>query len=101
MMSNFEKTDLDYFKLIKEAKKLQPSSDWRQVRLALLADCATQHLVPILKTLAGKNGLNLEIYEGGYDGIELEVINPNSTLYSFAPDFVAVLTTTEKLKARY
>ncbi|MDN7999686.1 hypothetical protein QZN00_21330 [Burkholderia multivorans] len=70
------------------------------MKLALLADCATQHLVPLLKVLAADRGYNLTVYEAPYEGIGAEVSDAASGLYEFAPDFVSILNMTEKAKRR-
>lgn len=93
--------ELDYFKLIKEVKKLSFDSSFKKIRVALLADFATQHLSAVLKALAAKQRIQIEIYEGVYDGIELEVFDPNSQLYQFDPDFILFLNSTEKLRSKY
>ncbi len=43
---------LDYFALSKEAKALKTSSAAKVIRIALLADCATQHLATIMRAIA-------------------------------------------------
>jgi FkbH-like protein len=91
----------DYFNLIGEARSLDTSNCPRTVRLAVLAECATQQLIPLLKVLCARNGYRLEVYEGGYDSIDTEILDPQSGLYSFAPQFVAILPASEQLKKRY
>ncbi|KVK92413.1 HAD-IIIC family phosphatase [Burkholderia cepacia] len=91
---------IDYASLRRRAQTFQPDERLKPVKLALLADCATQHLVPLLKVLAADRGYNLTIYEGPYEGIGAEVSDPASGLYEFAPDFVSILNMTEKVKRR-
>ena len=91
---------LDYFALSKEAKGLKISSAAKVIRIALLADCATQHLATIMRAIAARNGVQAELYEGNYDGVDLEILDPNSALYAFAPQYVVILLSSEKLKAR-
>ncbi len=91
---------LDYFALSKEAKALKISSSAKVIRIALLADCATQHLATIMRAIAARNGVQAELYEGNYDGVDLEILDPNSGLYAFAPQYVVILLSSEKLKAR-
>ncbi len=91
---------LDYFALSKEAKALKISSAAKVIRIALLADCATQHLATIMRAIAARNGVQAELYEGNYDGVDLEIIDPNSALYAFTPQYVVILLSSEKLKAR-
>ena len=91
---------LDYFALSKEAKALKISGAAKVIRIALLADCATQHLATIMRAIAARNGVQAELYEGNYDGVDLEILDPNSGLYAFAPQYVVILLSSEKLKAR-
>ena len=91
---------LDYFALSKEAKALKISSAAKVIRIALLADCATQHLATIMRAIAARNGVQAELYEGNYDGVDLEILDPNSALYAFTPQYVVILLSSEKLKAR-
>jgi len=96
----YETGTLDYLDLVDEARSLEPSRCRKVVRLALLADFATQHLVPILRALFARNGIWLEIYEAGYDSIDAEILDPGSGLHRFSPAYVAILVATEKLKIR-
>jgi FkbH-like protein len=91
---------LDYFALSKEAKALKISSAAKVIRIALLADCATQHLATIMRAIAARNGVQAELYEGNYDGVDLEILDPNSALYAFSAQYVVILLSSEKLKAR-
>jgi FkbH-like protein len=91
---------LDYFALSKATRIVNPDDNARTIRVAILADCATQQLVTMLKVLGGKNGVKIEAYEGGYDAIDLEIINSESGLFAFAPDYVIILMSAEKLKSR-
>jgi predicted enzyme involved in methoxymalonyl-ACP biosynthesis len=91
---------LDYFALAKEAKALKTQEAAKVIRVALLADCATQHLATIMRAIAARNNVRAEVYEGNYDGVDLEILDPNSELYAFHPQYVVVLLSSEKLKAR-
>jgi FkbH-like protein len=91
---------LDYLQLVKEAKDLGAADATKALRIAILADFATQQLVPLLKALCARRGFRLEIYEAGYDTIDLEILNRESGLYAFAPDFIAVLMATQSLLPR-
>jgi FkbH-like protein len=91
---------LDYFALSKEAKAIKLPDGAKVVRIALLADCATQHLAAIMRAIAARNGVQAELYEGNYDGVDFEILDPKSALYAFAPQYVVILLSSEKLKAR-
>ena len=91
---------LDYFALLKDARNIDLPDDAKTIRLAILAEYATQHLVTMIKVLGAKSTIVFDIYEGAYDGIDLEILNPNSELYSFQPQYVVILTSSENLKNR-
>lgn len=90
---------LDYFALAKEAKALNIAGTAKVIRLALLADCATQQLADIMRAIAARNNVQAEMYEGNYDGVDLEILAANSALYAFQPQYVIILLSSEKLKA--
>ena len=90
---------LDYFALSKEAKELNTSGAAKVIRIALLADCATQQLADITRAIAARNNVQAEMYEGNYDGVDLEILDRNSALYAFNPQYVVILLSSEKLKA--
>ena len=91
---------LDYYELVRKAKRL-PGGNGPKLRVALLADVSTQHLVPLLRALFADNGFDAEIYEAGFDTVQLEAFNPQSGLYTFAPQVVVVLQSVMKLKQLY
>jgi len=71
------------------------------MRIALLSDAATQQFIPVLRSLFSENGVTVDFYEGPFDAIELEVVNPASGLYEFKPDVVLLLNSTQALRSRY
>lgn len=78
-----DRSELDYSQLVKKARHLPACG--QKHKIALLADVSTQHLVPVLNALFASNGINVGIYEAGYDTIALEAYNPSSGLYAFQP----------------
>ena len=93
--------DLDYFPLLKEAKATTEVDTNPKVRLAVLADCATQQFIPLLRALYAREGFAAEFYEGGFDAVELESRNPGSGLYRFQPDVILVLNSVQRLRDRF
>ena len=100
-MLKYGSSALDYFALAKEARRLDTSACTQTVRLALLGDCATQHLTAILRVLFCKSGIDALIFEAEYDAIESQAFDPDSQLYAFAPDAIVLLNSTARLRARY
>lgn len=99
-MLKADRSELEYFTLMKRAKEL-PSPANRQLRVAILADVSTQHLTPLLRALFASNGVTAVVYEAGFDTVELEAFDPNSGLYAFSPEVVVILQSISKLKANY
>src|ERR1041384_5776215 len=93
--------ELDYFTLVSEARTLDATACPRTLRVAVLADFATQQLVPLIKVLCARSGFRIEVYEAGYDSIDTEILNPRSGLYQFDPQFIAILNAAEHLKKRF
>jgi len=91
----------DYATLIAEARALDTSACTRDLRIAVLADFTTHQLVAVMQALAARRGVRLHVYEAAYDSIESEILDAASGLYAFAPDCVALLAATPKLKGRY
>jgi FkbH-like protein len=100
-MLKAQTTPLDYFKLVKAARKLQPTPGHRKLKVAILGDCATQQLVSMTRVLAQQAGIDAEIFEAGYDTVETEIFDPQSQLYAFAPEVVVLMNTTQALRLRY
>ncbi len=94
------RSDLNYRELVRKARHLKAGSG-QKLRLALLADVSTQHIVPLLRVLFAANGIDVDIYEAGFDTIHLEAYNPQSALYGFAPQIIVILQSIAKLRARY
>jgi FkbH-like protein len=95
-----DRTELDYSRLVKRARLL-PQRGGAGLKVALLADVSTQHLAPLLKVLFHDNSIEAELYEAGYDTVELEAFDPSSALYAFEPDLVVIIQSIWKLKSAY
>src|SRR5882724_5797509 len=93
--------NLDYAALVAASRRLDVSGATQKIKVALLSDGATQRLAPILRTLFARQGVDAEIYEGPFDGIELEVYDRNSGLYKFQPQVVVLLNCVQALRAGF
>jgi FkbH-like protein len=93
--------DLNYFDLIRRRRSLDSSSCNEVLRVAVLADAATQQLVALLEVLFAERGVRIEAYEAPFDAMELQAYDPASALYAFSPDVVVLLTSVQALKSRY
>lgn len=83
-------------KILKEARrlvKLIQNDGWESnIKIAVLGTTSIQHFVSVIRYLLHKEGINADIYEGEYNGINMDVLNPNSPLYSFDPNMVIIYT---------
>src|SRR5262249_40600189 len=91
----------DYIALAKQAKKLDTSACAHRIRVAVLGDCATRHLTAILPVLFSRASIDVRLFEAEYDSIELQVFDPASDLYAFAPDAIVLLNSSGKLRKQY
>jgi FkbH-like protein len=92
---------LNYSALLRQSKRLDDSACTRTMRLAVLSDAAVPQIVPLLKALLVHKGIRAEVYLAEFDSIELEIFNPQSDLYAFAPDAVIVLNSLNALRLKY
>lgn len=93
--------ELDYAALLESNRHLDPAKTSRKVKVALLADAATQRLVPLLRAWFHAQSVDAEIYEGRFDAIEMEVSDPGQGLYPFQPEAIVILNAVQALRSSY
>jgi FkbH-like protein len=94
--------EFDYFQLLKEATRAAADAPGhKSIRLAILGDCATQHLVALLRVLYSREALNMQAYEGAFDAIEAEARNPLSALYKHEPNVIVILNSVQTLRDKF
>ena len=76
----------------KYARTYQKGGKTPDVRIAILGSASIQHFVMALRYALSREGIHAEIYEGGYDGIAMDVFDTQSPLYCFQPEIVVLLT---------
>ena len=87
-----------YMKTLRELKKLaKVESDSPKIRVALLGDTATQLLVTAIKGEAVDRGYCLDLYEGEYNQVERQVMDPTSDFYQFDAEIAIIFQSTHKL----
>ena len=74
------------------ARTYQKEGKTPDVRIAVLGSASIQHFVMALRYALSREGLYADIYEGGYDGIAMDVFDTESPLYRFKPEIVVLLT---------
>src|SRR5580700_8246415 len=92
---------LDYRQLIQQARMLDLAHCKQSFRLAILADCTTQQLTSLLRVFFAERAIRLDVFEGAFDAIELQVYDPNSALYEFSPDSIVILNSVQALRSSY
>jgi FkbH-like protein len=58
------------------------------IKLAILGNYATQFFVKSLKSSGKKLELSMEVYEADFNAIDFEIIDNESGLYRFNPDYI-------------
>jgi len=83
----------------KELKKLAKADGGQlpQYRLAVMGDCATQHLATAIRGYGVHAGLGLSVFDADYNQIDAQTMDPASELYAFAPNAILIQMCTEKL----
>ena len=88
------------FQQLKKLSKTDASA-LPQYSLAVLGDCATQHLATALRGYGVSVGIRLNLFDADYDQIDAQVMAPDSELYRFAPQGVLLQMCTEKLQEAF
>jgi FkbH-like protein len=97
----YDRSHLDYLRLLKASRKLDRSHCTTKLRVAVLADFATQHLVPLLDVLFARSGVAATFYAGEYDTAELDIYREDSELHAFGADVVLLFGSTNALRLKY
>jgi len=88
-----------FSKLKKNIKK--DFSGFSKVKLAILGDSATQFLNQAFKGQGYDDKLDLDIWESEFNQIDRQILDPNSDLYSYAPDIIVIFKSSHKLLSKY
>ncbi|MES2111794.1 MAG: HAD-IIIC family phosphatase [Bacteroidota bacterium] len=90
-------------KIFSELKKNLKNdfSELTTVKVALLADTATQFLAVALRGAGYDIGFDLQIWEADFNQIEQQVFSDSSELHRYNPDIVMIFHSTHKLLQKY
>ena len=88
-------TQMTFQQLKKLSKK--DTSALPRFPLAVMGDCATQHLATAIRGYGVSVGIDLAVFDADYNQIDAQVMDPGSELYRFAPKGVLIQMCTEKL----
>lgn len=89
------------FNQLRTIAKRIPADRAADIKLAVLGDTATQLLCTALRGYAFDRGYNFNIYEAEFDQVFSEILDENSGLYKFSPDYVLIYMSSEKLLAEF
>ncbi len=64
----------------------------REIKIAVLGSATTHQLVSLLELFMSASRIKAEVYEAEYGTFRQEVIDPQSELYRFRPDFLILAT---------
>jgi len=64
----------------------------KSIRLAYLSSTTTDFITQILQVACFREGIDIELYTAPYGAFRQDVLNPNSGLFKFKPDFVIIAT---------
>jgi len=72
-----------------------------RIKLAVVADWSVQMLSQALRGYGYEKGYDVVIYEAAFDQMEAELLNGESELYAFQPDYILIFTSAEKLQSNF
>ncbi|QEC41898.1 HAD-IIIC family phosphatase [Pseudobacter ginsenosidimutans] len=79
----------------------KPLDGLKTIRVAIVADSASQFIHQALKGYGIAEGIHYDIFEADYNQIDLQVFDPGSELYESKPDYVIILRSSEKLLKKF
>ncbi|MBQ8922978.1 MAG: HAD family hydrolase [Oscillospiraceae bacterium] len=82
-------------------RKLAKQCNQPVKRLAIVGDCATQQLAAAIAGESVRRDYQLAVLDTDYDQMEAHLLDPNSELYAFAPDFILMFASAEKVRQRF
>lgn len=87
--------DIKFSELIKNSKKTIEGSN--PYKIAVLGDCATQHLSTAIKGYAYKENVAVIVFDADYNQIDAQLMDEQSETYEIQPDFIVIYMCSEKL----
>lgn len=82
-------------------RELQKASrmdvEGKEVRIAVLGNCATQFFSSAVQGYARQSGLNALVYDADYDQIDAQLLDRSSEVYAFRPDCIVIWLATDRL----
>jgi FkbH-like protein len=76
--------------LVSRFEQLRPKVDFLRYRLAILRSFTVEPIVPLLRAATFSAGIELAVHTSDFNSYVQEIVDPESPLYSFAPDAVVL-----------
>lgn len=83
------------YRELKKAAKL--SVDGKEIKLAVMGNCATQLLSAGIKGCARLRNINLNVFDTDYNQINAQLIDTESEVFKFKPDMIMIYICSEKI----
>ena len=90
---------MDFLQLKKNCKK--DKTGLPIYKLAIMGDCATQHLATAMEGYGFEKGLYIQVLDTDYNQILAQTFDPSSEIYSFSPDAVMIVNCVEMLYGKF
>jgi FkbH-like protein len=88
--------EFDYIKLMNLGR--ENGQEAHAARVAILGFCTTQYYAATLRGLGKSSGFPIVTYEPEYNTVHQAVLDGDSELYTFRPDFIVFLTAVQALR---
>lgn len=73
----------------------------RKIKISVLGDSSTQHLVKALKATGVKSEIDFDIYEADHNEIDIQLLSSNSNVYQHESEFIIIIRSAIKLRKQY
>ena len=90
---------ITFSQLKKNLKK--DMTGFKETKLAVLGNCATQLLSQALGGYAYELKIALNVFDADYDQLEPQTLDPNSELFTFEPNYILIQLCSEKLQLEF
>jgi len=90
---------ITFSQLKKNLKK--DTTGFKETKLAVLGNCATQLLSQALSGYAYELKIALNMFDADYDQLEPQTLDPNSELFTFEPNYILIQLCSEKLQLEF
>jgi len=91
----------EYTELLKWSRRIDKQGliieNGPKIKVAVCGSRNTQFFTKILQVFLMNQGFQVSLYEGEYDSIRYEILNPQSDLYRFQPEILILLPNTSDI----